>query len=248
MSFSADARRVRDPGLPLAWRHTALRCAVTCYRPMGYRATWAFLETAGDLRRDQDALLRALERLELSSAAWLAEEAAFAVLRREEKRGRHRRSPTAAQWLRHRGYRWPGPEGHAAMLGEVGRLWAPHAGPFPSVPAAEKADLVELDATVAGCVSSYLGAGGALDAGRAALLWRVLPRLRGTTARWGLEPQRAAAYACFRRLGWMAELMLNDRWLQTAGGAGAATTCVGAGRVSGAGPYRPSASMPRERR
>ncbi|WP_052434397.1 hypothetical protein [Streptacidiphilus melanogenes] len=242
MSFSAEARRVRDPGLPLAWRHTALRCAVTCYRPMGYRATWAFLETAGDLRRDEGALLRALERLELSRAAWIAEDAVFAVLRREEKRGRHRRSPTAVQWLRHRGYRWPGPEGHEAMLGEVRRLWAAHAGPFPSMPAAEKADLVHLDATVAGCVSGYLGACGVLDAGRAVLLWGALPRLRETVARLGRESRRSEAYACFRRLGWMAELVLNDRELPVVGDR-SATPCVSAAR-----PYRPSASMPRARR
>ncbi|MET9301691.1 hypothetical protein ABZX66_20445 [Micromonospora aurantiaca] len=58
MSFSAFARRVRDPALPHQRRVSALRSCVQLYRPVGFEATLSFLEeVAGPFRRDEAALL-----------------------------------------------------------------------------------------------------------------------------------------------------------------------------------------------
>jgi hypothetical protein len=210
VSFSADARRVRDTGLPTGRRWTALRCAVSCYCPMGYRSTWAFLETTGDLRTDEGALLRALERLELSRSAWLAEERAFAARRREEKRLTHRRTPTAAELLLRRGHRWPGPEGHQAMFGAVAALWAAHTAVPASGRGAEDAELAELDAVVGDAVSGCLRAGGVLDGRGAWLLRRALPRLGATVVRCGRASRASVDFGHARRLAKVTELVLGD--------------------------------------
>lgn len=89
MGFRTYARRVRDEQLPLARRHTSLRCAVGQYCPLGFNATWAYLAATArpspDLRKDPAALLRALETLEASRAVRLNEVDAFAVRRHAEK-------------------------------------------------------------------------------------------------------------------------------------------------------------------
>ncbi|MFD2356156.1 hypothetical protein ACFSTC_53115 [Nonomuraea ferruginea] len=85
MGFGTYARRVRDRDLPFGRRFRALRAAVSCYHPIGFNATWSYLTTAGNLRRDELALIRALDMLELSRNAWLAEIDAFADRRRLEK-------------------------------------------------------------------------------------------------------------------------------------------------------------------
>ncbi|MER7497170.1 hypothetical protein ABT033_31795 [Streptomyces pharetrae] len=99
MSFGTYARKVRERRLPLTRRHTALRCAVGLYCPLGFDATWAYLAAtacpAPDLRRDPAALLRALATLEESRAAHLAETADFAARRRAEKAA-GRRTPRAS--------------------------------------------------------------------------------------------------------------------------------------------------------
>lgn len=59
MSFHPYAQAVRDRALPYGRRYTSLRCAVGCYRPLGFNATWSYLSTAGALRSDEKALLRA---------------------------------------------------------------------------------------------------------------------------------------------------------------------------------------------
>jgi hypothetical protein len=160
VSFGTYARRVRDCGLPYGGRYRALRCAAGHYCPLGFNATWSYLSTVGDLRAEENALLRALDVLELSRAVWLAETRAFAARRRAEKR-QHRR-PLAGAELRYlNGWRWPGPDGHHVMSREIGFLWGVHASaPFPEVPAADKGDLVYLDATIVGCISTYLHNGG----------------------------------------------------------------------------------------
>ncbi|WP_406512451.1 hypothetical protein OG851_21390 [Streptomyces sp. NBC_00161] len=122
MSFSVYARRVRDHTLPHAHRRSALRSAVVLFKPFGFRATWSYLGTVGDLDRDGDALPRALEKLESSRDAGIAERAAFAERRREEKRILHRQRPSAADTEFFRGPRWPGPDGHRAVVHEVARL------------------------------------------------------------------------------------------------------------------------------
>ncbi|AWS41653.1 hypothetical protein [Streptosporangium sp. 'caverna'] len=86
MSFGTYARRVRDQALPYGRRYTSLRCAVGHYKPLGFNATWNHITSrAGQVRTDEAALLRALDILETSREARLAEMAAFALRRKAER-------------------------------------------------------------------------------------------------------------------------------------------------------------------
>ncbi|MEU9124039.1 hypothetical protein AB0C96_29965 [Streptomyces sp. NPDC048506] len=112
---------MRDEQLPLARRHTALRCAVGHYCPLGFHATWAYLTATArpspDLRREPAALLRALETLEASRTVQLNELAAFAARRHAEKaagRRTPRRIDTTQLWGPH----WPS-ESAPSRLGLV---------------------------------------------------------------------------------------------------------------------------------
>ncbi|MFF4121849.1 hypothetical protein [Streptomyces sp. NPDC001714] len=157
------------------------------------------------------ALLHALEKLEASRTVWLKEVASFADRRRVDKT-RHHRSPRKAEVRYLIGWRWPGPDGKQAMLGEVGRLWATHRrSPFPDVPAASKGDLVELDTWLAGCVSTYLANDGDLDRGRQNIMTKCLPRLRRYVAELGYPWAFPEAFAYFRLLLKMTELIHNDK-------------------------------------
>lgn len=65
---------------------TNLRCCVRIYRPSDFRATLDRLAAeAGPYTRDEAAMLRALDVLERSRAAWHAELRAFDAERREAK-------------------------------------------------------------------------------------------------------------------------------------------------------------------
>ncbi|MER7467374.1 hypothetical protein [Streptomyces sp. NPDC097981] len=209
MSFTVYARRVRDRALPHANRRSALRSAVVLFGPPGFEATWSYLRTAGDLDRDGDALVRTLEKLESSRNAGIAERAAFAERRREEKRILHRQRPSAADTAFFRGPRWPGPDGHRAAVHEIARLWHAHAGLLSELPAGTPgtAEAVALDLTLCGHVSSYLAGGGLLDRHRLDLLADGLPELRRWTA---LLYGHHAAHTHVRRLLRMAELTLHD--------------------------------------
>ncbi|MGP3955968.1 hypothetical protein ACTWPT_08220 [Nonomuraea sp. 3N208] len=126
MSFGTYARRVRDPSLPYGLRYSSLRCAVARYMPLGFHATWDFVTSrAGNVRRDEAALLRALGLLEDSRRAWHAEQAGFARRRTEDKR-RHHRTATEEE-RRHRfGWRWHGEHAHEAAVRAVATLWKEH--------------------------------------------------------------------------------------------------------------------------
>ncbi|MFF8545040.1 hypothetical protein ACF060_32950 [Streptomyces werraensis] len=217
MSFRVYARRVRDHDLPFGRRCRALRDAVGCYCPLGFHGTWSYLSTAGDLRNDETALLHALEKLEGSRTVWLQEVASFADRRRVDKT-RHHRTPRQAEVRYLLGWRWPGPDGKQAMLGEVGRLWATHRrSPFPDVPAGTKGDLVELDTWLAGCVSTYLANDGDLDQGRQNVITKCLPKLRRYVAQLGYPWSFPEAFAYFRLLLKMTELIHNDKAQQGGG-------------------------------
>ncbi|MCD9145642.1 hypothetical protein [Streptomyces albireticuli] len=210
MSFSVYARRVRDRGLPLARRHRALRDAVGLYCPLGFHGTWAHLGTAGDLRNDERALLRAMEMLEASRRVRMREAEAFAAHRRAEK-ARQRRTPPRAQVRYLYGPRWPGPQGKPVMLAEVGRLWAEFAPrPFPDVPREDKSALAWLDASLAGCVSVYLANGGSLDAGRRRVVTEQVPALRRQLPRLGYRSGFPEAFGYFHDLIKMTELVANS--------------------------------------
>ncbi|XVQ11636.1 hypothetical protein ACQP1W_03370 [Spirillospora sp. CA-255316] len=93
MSFSAYARKVRDPALPLRRRVSALRSCVQLYRPVGFHGTLAHLRAeAGPYERDEAALLRALALIETSRAAWHAAIREYDEARREAKRKGHRKA------------------------------------------------------------------------------------------------------------------------------------------------------------
>jgi len=87
VSFGTYARKVTDGSSPYGRRINALAGCVQLYRPLGYLATFGYLtHVAGPFRRDEAALLRALDMLTVSRHLWLAEVAAYASRRREAKR------------------------------------------------------------------------------------------------------------------------------------------------------------------
>jgi hypothetical protein len=92
MSFGNYARKVRDQSLPYGRRVTALACGVQMYRPLGFRATFAFVtDRNGRFRYDGNVLVQAMDRLEASRALWVAEVAAYAELRVAAKQDGNRR-------------------------------------------------------------------------------------------------------------------------------------------------------------
>ncbi|NRQ31482.1 hypothetical protein HII36_06455 [Nonomuraea sp. NN258] len=209
MGFRTYAGRVRDRDLPFKRRFSALRCAVGHYHPIGFNATWSYLTTTGNLRRDESALIRALDVLELSRSAWLAEIDAFAARRRLEKR-KHRRSPLASETRYLYGYRWPGPEGHRVMFRAVGILWAQHAlVPFPEVSTSERDKLVELNATIADCVSTYLRNNGTVGSGHRDTLHSCLRKLNTHLIHHFPSPFHDA-FVYHHRLLKVTELLVND--------------------------------------
>lgn len=211
MSFGTYARRVRDPDLSYAMRYCALRCAVSRYRPIGFHATWAFLSTMGNLKRDEEALLRALDVLETSRAAWLAEVEDFGARRRVEKQERHQRTPSAADRLRYGICRWPGPDGHAAVLLTVRDLWTAHlAEPFPDTPPGTRADFVYTASTIAGCVSTYLSTGGEVERWQWRVLVGCLDRVNEQLGLVGHPTDHHTAFRYFRRLRKLAMLVVSD--------------------------------------
>jgi hypothetical protein len=87
VGFGVYVRAVRDPSLPYGHRVVALAGCVQMYRPIGFHATFSFLEhRAGPIRRDEAALVGALDELVTSRALWKEHVDAYAARRREAKR------------------------------------------------------------------------------------------------------------------------------------------------------------------
>lgn len=173
MGFRTYARRVRDEQLPLARRHTSLRCAVGQYCPLGFNATWAYLAATArpspDLRRDPAALLRALETLEASRAVRLNEVDAFAVRRHAEKAA-GRRTPRRIDTPQMTGPRWPS-ETEPSRLGLIAAVANRHTTfqrfPFPDESLYrdnQAQQLADLHARLDSCATSYLTNLGHVDA------------------------------------------------------------------------------------
>ncbi|WP_460068856.1 hypothetical protein [Streptomyces sp. YKOK-I1] len=163
---------MRDERLTLARRHTALRCAVGHYGPLGFNATWAYLAAtacpAPDLRRDPAALLRALDTLEESRAVRLAEVNDFAVRRHTEKAA-GRRTPRASETLGLRGPRWPSSTA-PSVLGLIAAVANRHMAfrqfPYPDdtlSPDLQVRQLADLHTRLDASASAYLKALGRLD-------------------------------------------------------------------------------------
>ncbi|WP_062349443.1 hypothetical protein [Herbidospora yilanensis] len=141
VSFRIHAGVARSSIVRHPLRVGALRRAVTIYCPLGFTATWNYLVShAGPVDEDGPALVRALDILETSRMAWLAEMAEYAARRRMEKR--RNRAPDIGEYRYLTGFRWPGPDGPAATRHAVESLWTP--------------DLAELDRKTTDYVSAYL--------------------------------------------------------------------------------------------
>ncbi|MEV6847636.1 hypothetical protein [Actinoplanes sp. NPDC051411] len=77
---------VSDGSLPYGRRINALAGCVERYRPLGYLATFGYLnEVAGPFRSEEAALLRALAALTASRTLWLTELGSYASRRKEAK-------------------------------------------------------------------------------------------------------------------------------------------------------------------
>jgi hypothetical protein len=116
VSFGTYARKTRDPHLLYGSRINALAGCVQRYQPVGYQATFAYLEhVAGNFRRDEAALLRAMEMLSASRDLWLLELGDYARRRAEAKREGHR-SPRPTELGRTFPTCWYGDQRNAATF------------------------------------------------------------------------------------------------------------------------------------
>jgi hypothetical protein len=116
VSFGTYARKVRDGSSPYGRRVNALAGCVQLYRPLGYLATFAYLNhVAGPLRSDDAALLRALDALTASRVLWQAEVDAYASRRSGEKR-LGRRTPRSSDANPNLPARWYGDSRRAAIF------------------------------------------------------------------------------------------------------------------------------------
>lgn len=180
MSFGAYARGARDPRLPYGQRVSLPRSCVQLHRPIGFHATLSLLAAQagpfesfrGSRRADRDdtALLRALEVLEASRAAWHAELRAYDAERRlAKRRGSRSPAPAARNPYEVTGRRWAAAprEGALHALAYVlGRGWTDLAGDDPAG--------AELKPPVTAC----LAAGGPLTPGQRDELTDCVRRLR----------------------------------------------------------------------
>ncbi|MEU0845749.1 hypothetical protein ABZ370_40740 [Streptomyces sp. NPDC005962] len=174
---------MRDEQLPLARRHAALRCAVGHYCPLGFNATWAYLAATArpspDLRRDPEALLRALDTLEASRAVRLEEAAAFAARRHREK-ALGRRTPRATDSAHLRVPRWPGtaPPSRLGLVAAVAnRRSAFEKVTYPDetlYPDSQAPQFAALHTSLGACATSYLRNLGHLDGPAHAALTETL--------------------------------------------------------------------------
>jgi hypothetical protein len=102
--------------MPYGRRINALAGCVQLYRPIGYLATFSYLEhVSGHFRRDEVALVRALGALSSSRELWLVELSAYADQRREAKR-LGRRSPQATELSPNSPACWYGDPRNAAIF------------------------------------------------------------------------------------------------------------------------------------
>jgi hypothetical protein len=101
-SFPATARRVRDQSLDPRVRRVRLRNCLDHFAPFGFRATWNSLAATHRIperiEEDPASLVLALEELEAARALVPPRAAAFAALRRRQKRDCRRVPATWHPW------------------------------------------------------------------------------------------------------------------------------------------------------
>jgi len=86
VGFGREARRVRDPSLPARYRLHALGACIQLAQPIGFNATWSYLQARVQRSwRDPQFLLPAIGLLEAERTAHLGIAAEFARQRREQK-------------------------------------------------------------------------------------------------------------------------------------------------------------------
>jgi hypothetical protein len=107
VSYAVHSRRVRDEALSLGVRRSALGSCVVLYGPYGYRATLAFLSRRCGRLDTPKGLTGAIDLLDASRTAWLAELAAFAAGRRVAKASGNRQ-PAATELAGFAAMGWPG--------------------------------------------------------------------------------------------------------------------------------------------
>ncbi|MBE1488242.1 hypothetical protein [Plantactinospora soyae] len=116
MSFGTYARKVRDPSRSYGQRINALAGCVERYQPIGYHATFGYLEqVAGHFRREEAALLRAIDALSSSRDLWLSELGTYAKQRKAAKR-LGRRNPQAHDLNLNSAACWYGDSRKAALF------------------------------------------------------------------------------------------------------------------------------------
>jgi hypothetical protein len=94
VSFGTYERKVRNPSLPYRQRFNALVRCVEHYSPLGFHATFGYLEhVAGRIRHEENALIRAVDALVSSRDRWLIELNVYAAERRAAKRRGRRNAP-----------------------------------------------------------------------------------------------------------------------------------------------------------
>ena len=94
VGFGREVRRVRDPGLSRAYRLHALGSCIQQAQPIGFHATWSYLQArTGHVWRDPVFLLPAVDLLEAERSAHLRLDAEYARLRRERKAAGYRFPP-----------------------------------------------------------------------------------------------------------------------------------------------------------
>ncbi len=110
VSFRSHARTVRDPAAALLGRQAALRRCVSEYAPYGFQATMRYLEERFEGLAERASLVAAVDELERSRTAWLAEVAGFGRRRREAKAHGQRRA-SRAEVAAYQEQGWPGDPG-----------------------------------------------------------------------------------------------------------------------------------------
>lgn len=110
MGFGREARRVRDTSLPHAHRVRALASCIEFSRPIGYNATWSYLEAkTGMTRRQEEFLAPALDMLETQRSWFLQTADRYSAIRRQQKRA-GLRSPAVDEVTPSSPRRWHGDE------------------------------------------------------------------------------------------------------------------------------------------
>lgn len=115
VGFGREARRVRDGSLSHANRRRALATCIEFSRPVGYHATWSYMEAVLGRTRDEPSFLEpALGLLEFQRRWHVEIDKRYAGLRRLQKR-RGRRGTAPGEVTATSPRRWHGDERDGAM-------------------------------------------------------------------------------------------------------------------------------------